>query len=125
MRKRSATLFLTAAFWILPYQASSILNPVEGWSATGNVYAGELPEGGAWEDEFALLCSKASTAMSLSTEELKDLAKRCDSLRPALETLEETPRKIYLKRLEKTKSLYLFVIETRRTATPTAERNQP
>lgn len=64
-------------------------------------------------------------AMTLSTEELVNFAERCDALRPALENLEETPRKIYLKRLEKTKSLYLFVIEARKSSTPTAERNQP
>lgn len=85
---------------------------------TGRVYAGEIPAEGSWEDEFALVSSKATMAMTLSIEELQGMVERCDSIRPSIEALEETPRKIYLKRLDKTKSLYLFVIETRKASTP-------
>lgn len=52
--------------------------------------------------------------MALSTEELQSLVERCDKLQPVIEGLEATPRKIYLKRLIKSKSIFNFVIESRK-----------
>lgn len=120
MRNRilTATLLLVAGLGLLLLPVTPITNPAGGWSVTGRVYAGEMPAEDHWEDEFALVSSKASMAMALSIEELQELVKQCDAIRPSIEALEETPRKIYLKRLEKTKSLYLFVIGTRNRPAP-------
>ena len=52
--------------------------------------------------------------MALSTEALQALVERCDKLQPIIEGLEATPLKIYLKRLIKSKSLFNFVIESRK-----------
>jgi hypothetical protein len=51
--------------------------------------------------------------MTLSNEALQSLVERCDKLQPTIEGLEATPRKVYLKRLIKAKSIFNFVIESR------------
>ncbi len=53
--------------------------------------------------------------MSLLKDELKTLLQRGDKLRPVVDSLEETPRKIYLKRLQKCMNLYSFVLESKDT----------
>lgn len=66
-----------------------------------------------WMQEFEDVCSKTQDAMILSIVELKDLIARCDKLRPVMEKLPETQRKVYLKRLQTCKDLYVFVLETK------------
>lgn len=61
------------------------------------------------------ICSKTDGAMSLLKDELKTLLQRGDKLRPVVDSLEETPRKIYLKRLQKCMNLYSFVLESKDT----------
>ena len=75
---------------------------------TGIAYA----EGG-WRTEFDDLCSKTQDAMVLTPEELRKLVERCDRLKPSLETLEESQRKVYTKRLQSCRDLYYFVIESK------------
>lgn len=77
------------------------------------LHAEEIPQEEPWKTEFTEISSKTLVAMSLPTEELQTLIQRCETLQPAIEALEETPRKIYLKRLEKTQSLFEFVLESR------------
>ena len=79
-----------------------------------SVHAEELPDKDSWKAEFSDISSHSVTAMSLTDEELTALIERCEKLKPAIENLEATPRKIYLKRLEKTKALFEFVIESRK-----------
>lgn len=67
-----------------------------------------------WKQEFMDICSKTDEAMSFSGDELKMLLQRGEKLKLAIESLEETPRKIYLKRLQKCMNLYLFVFESKR-----------
>lgn len=74
------------------------------------VFAEEL-----WQQEFMDICSKTDGAMSLLKDELKTLLQRGDKLRPVVDSLEETPRKIYLKRLQKCMNLYSFVLESKDT----------
>jgi hypothetical protein len=66
-----------------------------------------------WRAEFEAVCAKTQDAMVLSTEVLKDLVARCDRLKPAIESLEPSPRKIYGKRLQACRELYQFVLDTR------------
>ena len=66
-----------------------------------------------WKQEFLDLCSKTDEAMSLSKEELAALLQRGEKLKPAIESLEETPRKVYLKRLQMCINLFSFVLESR------------
>jgi hypothetical protein len=84
----------------------------------------DLPGGGAslpvralaqqdWRKEFDDVCSKTQDAMALSLEELRSLLARCDKLKPALEKLEESQRKVFTRRLQACRDLYQFVLETR------------
>jgi len=66
-----------------------------------------------WRQELMEICSKAGETLSFSREELKMLLQRGEKLKPAIESLEETPRKVYLKRLQKCMNLYTFVLESK------------
>ncbi len=66
-----------------------------------------------WKQEFEDICSRTDNAMSLTVDELKQLIDRCDALQPLIEKLGETQKKVYLKKLQSCKNLYLFVIQYR------------
>jgi len=117
-RKLAVILLVTAGIWLPLEPTPFFVHSFERPSVTGRAHAGEIPAEGRWEGEFNHICAQIPLATTLSTEELQRLVERCDAIRPAIEALKETPRKIYLKRLEKAKSLYLFVIETRNRPTP-------
>ncbi len=67
----------------------------------------------AWQKEFDAVCSRTSDAMDLSKDELKNLIERCDKLKPTLQKLDETQRKVYLKRLEACRDLFTFMLESK------------
>jgi len=67
-----------------------------------------------WLKEFEDICAKTQDAMVLSTDELKGLIARCDTLKPLIEKLPETQKKVYLKRLQGCRDLYVFVLESKR-----------
>ena len=81
---------------------------------TFGLHAEEISSSDVWKQEFNEISSKAVISMTLSTEELQALVDRCEKLQPIIEGLEESPRKLYLKRLKKTKSLFDYVIESRK-----------
>jgi hypothetical protein len=66
-----------------------------------------------WKNEFDEICAKNDEAMSLGVDELKNLIQRCDKLKPRIEALDESPRKVYLRRLQLCRDLYLFVLESK------------
>lgn len=66
-----------------------------------------------WKQEFMEICSRTDDSMSFSRDELKMLLQRGEKLKPAIEALEETPRKVYLKRLQMCMNLYLFLLESK------------
>lgn len=66
-----------------------------------------------WKKEFETVCAKTQDSGVLSDEELKDLVERCDRLRPLIEKLDETQKKVYLKRLQMCRNLFSFMLETR------------
>jgi hypothetical protein len=82
---------------------------VEGES--GSSGAQSVPEKETWRKEFDDVCSKTEDSTTLSLEELAALIARCDALRPQIEKLEETPKKVYLKRLGTCRGLYAYVLE--------------
>ena len=65
----------------------------------------------AWRAEFDRLCGKSEQSMSLSIEELRDLAARCDKLRPEIEASANPQKKVILKRLEACQKVFAFMIE--------------
>lgn len=66
-----------------------------------------------WRKDFDDVCSKTQDAMVIPSEELKSLVDRCDRLKPQIEKLDESQRKVYLKRLQMCRDLYVFVLESR------------
>jgi len=66
-----------------------------------------------WKKEFDDICSKTQDAMAFSPGELRSLVERCNRLRPLIEKLDETRRKVYLKRLQMCRDLFSFVLESK------------
>jgi hypothetical protein len=67
----------------------------------------------AWRTDFDAACAQSNDAMALSMPELKKAIDQCDRLQKIIETQEETVRKVYLKRLQMCRNLYVFVLETK------------
>jgi len=65
----------------------------------------------AWRAEFDDACAKTMDSMALSAGELKALIGRCERLQKIIEQQDETVRKVYLKRLQMCKNLYVYVLE--------------
>ena len=63
--------------------------------------------------EYEEIYGNSEDSMKISMDELKTLIARCDKLKPALESLEETPRKVYLKKLQMCRNLLAFVLDTK------------
>ena len=61
----------------------------------------------SWKMEFDKVCGQTDSAADLSVEELKKALARCDALKPQIEALEATPRKVYLKRLLMCRNLFV------------------
>ena len=66
-----------------------------------------------WKKEFEEICARTQDAMALPMGELKELVSRCDKLKPRIEKLDESQRKVYSRRLQVCRDLYQFVIESR------------
>jgi hypothetical protein len=81
--------------------------------AAAAALAGAAGAAEAWRAEFEAVCAKTQDAMVLSTDELKLLVERCDKLKPAVEALDPSARKVYGKRLQACRDLYQFVLDTR------------
>ena len=66
-----------------------------------------------WKAEFDDICEKTQDAMAYSPEELRKLVERCDKIKPLIEKLGETERKVYLRRLEMCRELFVFTLESK------------
>ena len=110
---RKCRIFVQACLFIFLFSHFISFDCVAG-RLTFNLHAEEIPSSEAWKDEFSEITSKTVNSMALSTEVLQSLVERCDKLQPVIEGLEATPRKIYLKRLIKSKSIFNYVIESRK-----------
>ena len=83
------------------------------------VPSGVFPSPGAaagqddWKKEFDDICSKTQDSMALPPDELKRLVERCDALRPRIEKLDDTRKRVYLKRLRLCRDLFTFVLESK------------
>jgi len=67
----------------------------------------------AWRTDFDAACAQSNDAMAFSMPELKQLIEQCDRLQKIIEAQEETVRKVYLKRLQMCRNLYVFVLEAK------------
>jgi hypothetical protein len=66
-----------------------------------------------WKADFEDICAKTQDAMALTREELRSLVDRCDRLRPRIEKLDESASKVYLRRLQMCRDLYVFALESK------------
>lgn len=66
-----------------------------------------------WKKEFDAVCSQTDNAMSMSVEQLRDYVGRCEKLKPAIEALESSPRKVYLKRWQLCRDLFKYVLDSK------------
>lgn len=64
-----------------------------------------------WKAEFDAVCGQTDNAADLSVDALKKAIERCDALKPKIEALEATPRKVYLKRLQMCRNLFTYLLE--------------
>lgn len=67
-----------------------------------------------WSAEFDAVCSRTQDAMTLSTDELQTLIRRADALKPKIDALDASLRKVYGKRLQLCRDLYAYVLESRK-----------
>jgi hypothetical protein len=105
MVTKGVILLLLAAGMLLA--GSGAVRPLAGVLA-GAAWAEE-----AWKAEFEDVCGKTADAAECPVDELKKLVDRCDKLKPQIETLEATPRKVYLRRLQMCRDLYAYVLESK------------
>jgi hypothetical protein len=66
-----------------------------------------------WKTEFEDICSKTQDSMAFTSDELKSLVDRCDALKPRIEKLDESQKKVYLKRLQMCRDLLVFVMQSK------------
>jgi hypothetical protein len=67
-----------------------------------------------WRGEFDDISMAASDAMSLTVPELEKLLTRCATLKITIETLDESYRKVYGKRLQMTRDLLQFMLDSKK-----------
>ena len=66
-----------------------------------------------WKVEFDSICAKTQDADLFSPRELKELISRCDALKPRIEKLDESHRKVALKRLRMCRDLLVYVLQSK------------
>ncbi|KAA0890404.1 hypothetical protein [Oryzomonas rubra] len=66
-----------------------------------------------WRTEFEEACARTADVMTLSDNELKALIGKCERLQKVIEQQDETARKVYLKRLQMCKNLYVYILEAK------------
>jgi len=65
----------------------------------------------SWKMEFDRVCGQTDSAADMSAAELKKALEMCDALKPQIEALEATPRKVYLKRLQMCRNLFAYLLD--------------
>lgn len=92
--------------------ALAALLPIENvpFFSPGSAYAQDN-----WKPEFDSICSKTQDADTLTVQELKELITRCDALKARIEKLEESHRKVALKRLQMCRDLFVFMLQSKET----------
>jgi hypothetical protein len=102
----------TIAIWLL-FGLTTTCFGTTGEGGIGIFQAGIAHAQEDWRKEFDDVCSRTQDAMVIPSGELKNLVDRCDKLKPQIEKLDESQRKVYLKRLHMCRDLYFFVLESR------------
>lgn len=64
-----------------------------------------------WKKEFDDICSKTEASTTLSKEQIRELISRGERLRTVISTLDDSTRKVYLKRLQMCLDLFSYALE--------------
>lgn len=111
------TKFKATITTVLLFLGLATFSGVLAMSAPQSSAAPANPAQETWRKEFDDVCGKTEDAMSFSPEELTDLIRRCDALRPQIEKsekLNETGKKVYLGRLRMCRGLYAYVLDEKK-----------
>jgi hypothetical protein len=68
----------------------------------------------SWRQELEELCSRTNDAIAFTAEELRTFVEKCDRLKPRIEALDESSRKVYGKRLRMCRDFYQFMAESKK-----------
>lgn len=82
--------------------------------SAGKAISAETAE--PWKAEFDRVCGQTDNAAEMSLDALKKAIQECDALKPRIEALEATPRKVYLKRLQMCRNLFAYLLEGKEKA---------
>jgi hypothetical protein len=107
MREKARSLAIAPAIALLVLFGMPLLGNGEPVAPVANVAQDD------WKTEFEDICSKTQDSMEFTADELKGLVDRCDALKPRIEKLDETQKKVYLKRLQMCRDLLLFVMQSK------------
>ena len=66
-----------------------------------------------WKAEFDYICGMTDQATGMKPAELNDLLSRCEKLKPLIESSDHPQKKIFIKRLEKCRNLFLYMLEVK------------
>ena len=69
-----------------------------------------------WKPSFEEICSKVQATDNLSTAELAALIEKADKLIPVIQASDSPSKKVYVLRLKKCRSLFEFIIDTKKNA---------
>ncbi len=105
------TKFKTTIIAVLLFLGPAVFCGVRAMGAPQSSAAPASPAQETWRKEFDDVCGKTQDAMSFTVEELTVLIRRCDSLRPQIEKLDESRKKVYLGRLRMCRGLYAYVLD--------------
>jgi hypothetical protein len=107
MRNRKGILAIALAFALSVFSG---IPPLSGGACIASA-AGVVQDD--WKKEFEDVCSQTQDAMSFTPDELKGFIGRCDALKPRIEKLDESQKKVYLKRLQMCRDLFAFTLESK------------
>jgi hypothetical protein len=65
----------------------------------------------SWRVEFDEACAGTANVMALPQTDLQALIAKCERLQKTIEQLDESTRKVFLKRLHMCKKLYQYVLD--------------
>ncbi|TAN39538.1 MAG: hypothetical protein EPN25_11135 [Nitrospirae bacterium] len=105
--KKLTSILLSAALGVVFHAGITPFFPSAGCPVIQRASAED------WRGEFDDICKKTNDAMSLSKEELRQLVARCDKLKAVIGTLEETEKKVFLKRLRLCQELFVYVLDSK------------
>ena len=105
---KATRIFLTFLL-IWSFCQSDIYSGRYGFEGAGLSYA----EGNAWKEEFEDICANTENAATYTGSELKALIERCDRLKTLIDKLEDTERRVYMKKLQMCRNLFAFMLESK------------